>query len=148
MKPLYLKLLRINLQQFFTEGVLINMNSDEEIFDILEDRVRDINADGDLDDLDEGKVYGETAIPYTKEGEFYELEVTYSPKFKMDMVLIKNVPNFTGIRMHWGRTAKQSLGCVLGGKKVNEGELKNTGFTKYMVDLLNQYGGRAFLEIV
>lgn len=144
MGELKLKLLRIKLQETFTEGVLINCNSDEEIFDTLEDRVRDINGDGDLNDLDETKVYGETAIPYGT----YELEVTYSPRFKMDMVLVKNVKHFSGIRLHWGRTAKQSSGCILGGKRTKAGELKNIGYTKHMVDLLNQHGGRGLLEIV
>lgn len=144
MEKLKLKLIRYNLQPDYTEGELININTNEEIFDILEDRVRDINADGDLDDDGEGKVYGETAIPYGT----YELEVTYSSKFKRDMVLVKDVPNFSGIRMHWGRTAKQSLGCILGGEKYADGKLENTGFTQAMVDLLNEYGGKATLEIV
>lgn len=144
MEGLKLKLIRLRLKEDYTEGDLINENTGYKIFDILEDRVRDINADGDLDDEGEDKVYGQTAIPYGT----YELEVTYSPKFKMDMVLVKNVPSFTGIRMHWGRTAEQSSGCILGGKKTKDGELKNTGYTKYMVDLLNQYGGKATLEII
>lgn len=148
MESLELRLIRTKKTIYYTEGVLINLNNNHVLFEILEDRVRDINMDGDLDDIGEGKVMHETAIPFTPKGKPYQLEVTYSPKFKMDMVLIKDVPHFTGIRMHWGRTAKQSSGCPLGGEKVGDGELKNIGYTKAMVDLLNEYGGKATLEIV
>ena len=144
MEKLRLKLIRFNKTKDFTEGVLINLNTNKLLFDTLEDVIKDINGDGDLNDEGEGKVYGQTAIPYGK----YELEVTFSPKFKMDMVLVKDVPHFTGIRLHWGRTAKQSSGCILGGKKTKPGELKNSGYTKSMVDLLKEYGGIATLEIV
>ena len=148
MEELHLLLIRVKLYPSCTEGVLINKNNNEILFDTLEDVIRDINADGDLLDRGEGKVYGKTAIPYTKEGEYYDLEATYSPKFKMDMVLVKNVPHFTGIRLHWGRTVNNTEGCILGGKKINIGVLDNIGFTKYMVDLLNEYGGKATLEII
>lgn len=142
MKELKLKLLRVTLKEAYTEGVLINENTNEIIFDILEDRVRDIDGSGEFDN-GEVKIMHETAIPY---GE-YELEVTWSPRFKRDMVLVKNVPNFTGIRLHWGATARQSSGCILGGKKVSDGVLKNANYTQHMVDLLNQYGGKAKLTI-
>ena len=141
---LKLKLIRLNLKETYTEGVLINLNTNKEIFDTLEDKVRDINADGDLLDEGEEKIYAETAIPYGT----YEIEVTYSPKFKKPMVLVKDVKHFKGIRLHWGRTAKQSAGCILGGDKSSPGELKNTGYTEYMVTLLESHGNKGTLEIV
>lgn len=147
-KDLFLRLLRINKLKSYTEGVLFNENTGKFLYDILEDRIRDINGDGDLNDEGEGKVFGETAIPYTPEGYYYELEVTYSPKFKMDMVLVKDVPHFTGIRMHWGATAKQSHGCILGGIRTAPGVLANNGYTKAMVELLNQYGGKGYLKVM
>jgi len=130
------------------------MTDNEILFDTLEDRIRDINGDGDLLDEGEEKVYGETAIPYSKKGEPYKLIVTNSPKFSklagkpVDMVLVKDVPHFTGIRLHWGATAVQSAGCILGGKKTSDGRLSNIGYTKDMVGLLNKYGGKATLEII
>lgn len=144
MKELKLRLLRIALKDNYTEGILINLSDNDKIlFDTLEDRVRDSKRGGELKD----KVTHRTAIPYTPKGKPYELVVTYSPKFKMPMVLIKDVPQFTGVRMHWGRTANQSSGCPLGGKKSAPGELANTGFTKYMVDLVRKYD-KVTLEII
>ena len=58
---------------------------------------------------DNVKVYGETCIP----AGIYDYEVTWSPKFKRQMILIKRVPMFKGIRIHGGNTEKDSLGCPL-----------------------------------
>ncbi len=70
----------------------------------LEDRYRPGQA----------KVPGETCIPCGD----YQCEVTFSPKFGVLMPLIKNVLNFLGIRIHWGNTKVDTLGCVLVGNTV------------------------------
>lgn len=67
------------------------------------------------------KIKHETAIP---DG-FYELEVTWSPKFKKDMVLIKNVDGFSGIRFHYGIDQNWTSGCILHSSKEKEIELIN-----------------------
>lgn len=81
---------------------------------ILEDTVRDLNMDGDLDDDGEGKVYAESAIPYGT----YEIIVSYSPRFKKDLPLLLNVKGFTGIRIHPGNTISDTAGCLIPGKKL------------------------------
>ena len=137
------KLLRIP-EHNLTTGLLFF--HDRHLCDTLEDVVRDRNADGDLDDDDEGKVYGETAIPYNT----YELKVTWSPKFKKNMTLICNVPSFEGIRIHWGATIKQSSGCLLVGQQ-NGDRLDNIGMTDKittMVKELEERGERVYLEIL
>jgi len=141
---LKLRIIRTILKEDYTEGVLINVNNNEILCDTLEDTVRDINGDGDLSDQDEGKIYSKTAILYGK----YSIEVTWSPSFKRDMVAVHNVPHFTGIRLHWGRTVENSEGCPLVGKKYDEGKLENIGMTDKLVELLREYGNKGEIEIV
>ena len=55
------------------------------------------------------KVYGNTCIP---DGRYF-FEVTLSNRFKRKMILIKDVPMFSGIRMHGGNDSGDTLGCPL-----------------------------------
>ena len=68
----------------------------------------------DYDRLSKGqkKVPGETAIPMGT----YEVQITYSPKFKEHLPLLKDVPGFKGIRIHAGNTDKDTSGCLLPGQ--------------------------------
>ena len=91
---IFFRLIRTKLKPTYTEGVLFYR--DDELCETLEDTVRDINADGDLKDEGECKVYGQTAIPYG----VYELTATFSPHFSKIMTLIKDVPSFKGVRIH------------------------------------------------
>jgi hypothetical protein len=99
--------------------------------DTLEDKVRDYNKDGDLLDEGEGKVYGETAIPYGA----YDLVLTFSPKFNRLLPLVENVKHFEGIRLHGGSHAGHSEGCILLGENKVKGGLINS--SKYVDDLVN-----------
>lgn len=90
--------------------------------DTLEDKVRDLNKDGDLNDPGEGKVYAETAIPYGT----YGVIVTRSPKFGRDLPRLENVPHFEGILIHRGNTAKDSAGCILVGENKVKGQVINS----------------------
>jgi hypothetical protein len=117
---LELKLIRRNpltFDQAFTHGELFMKSVTGKWLDFcytLEDKVRDVNFSGDFEGL-EKKIYGETAIPFGK----YDGQITYSPAFKKDLPLIKNVPNFEGIRMHSGNTIKDTAGCILVGFKTD-----------------------------
>jgi len=55
------------------------------------------------------KVYGETAIPRGR----YQVTVSKSTRFKRDMLLLLNVPQFEGIRVHSGNTAEDTHGCII-----------------------------------
>lgn len=46
----------------------------------------------------------------------YEVQITYSTRFKKDMPLIVNVPGFEGIRIHPGNSSVSTDGCILVGK--------------------------------
>lgn len=106
---------RIALRDTYTIGKLYI--DGQYTCDSLEDRVRDLSK--------EKKVYGETAIPYGT----YKVSWTYSPKFKKYMPLIEDVPNFQGIRIHSGNTAKDSLGCILVGENKQKGMVLNSRAT-------------------
>ena len=100
--------------------------------DTLEDKVRDLNKDGDLLDEGEEKVYAETAIPYGK----YRVILNYSPKFKRELPLLLNVKHFEGIRIHRGRTASHSSGCLIVGENKVKGQVINA--EKYEVELVKR----------
>lgn len=66
-----------------------------------------------LEDIErEVKIKGKTAIPKGR----YEIAITYSNRFKKLLPLLLNVPNFEGIRIHTGNTAKDTEGCLITGK--------------------------------
>ena len=97
----------------------------------VEDKVRDLNHDGDLDDPGEGKIPGRTAIPYGR----YELDLTWSPKFTRLLPLVMNVKGFNGIRIHRGNTAEDSAGCILPGEnKVKGGVIHSTEYEQKIVE--------------
>ena len=68
----------------------------------------------------EAKVYGATAIP---EGT-YDVDITFSPHFQRPMILLKNVPGFTGIRVHGGNDHLDTKGCILVGDKLSGWSIK------------------------
>lgn len=125
-----LTLKRIALKPTYTIGKLY---IDGTYFcDTCEDRVRDNNKDGDLNDIGEGKVYGKTAIPY---GTYKVTLKVQSPKFssratyawcKGYLPRLLNVPHFEGILIHAGNTAEHSAGCILVGENKVVGQVINS----------------------
>lgn len=63
----------------------------------------------------EGKVYGQTAIPAGT----YHVIVNLSPRLKKRMPRLLNVPGFDGILIHKGNDAGDTSGCILIGAKVD-----------------------------
>ena len=85
----------------------------------VEDADRGLTSKTPVDKIKEVKSRypGMTAIPSGT----YRLTITYSPKFKKKLILVNDVPGFSGIRIHAGNTAKDSLGCVLPGRNTIKG---------------------------
>lgn len=89
----------------------------ERFCESLEDKDRGLRQDMNIKEIKRIKVYGETAIPTGR----YRVKMTYSPKFKRMMPEILGVKGFSGIRIHSGNTAKDSLGCILLGRNTKVG---------------------------
>lgn len=77
--------------------------------DTLEDRWRDLNV--------ECKVPDETCIPAGR----YRVVWDMSHRFARKMLHVLDVPRFTGIRVHAGNRRKDTSGCILVGKYLQEG---------------------------
>lgn len=60
-----------------------------------------------------------TAIPRGS----YEIQWTYSNRFKKFMPLLLDVPNFKGIRIHSGNDDRDTDGCILCGKNKVKGKV-------------------------
>ena len=120
-----LTLKRIAFKEKYTIGRLY---IDGEYFcDTIEDKDRGLNNDMGLAEILAKKRYGETAIPTGH----YEVEITYSPKYKRMMPEIKDVKGFSGIRIHSGNTAKDTLGCLIVGKNTVVGMVTDSRKTYY-----------------
>jgi len=101
--------LSLTRQQSSALATLGNLDVDGRPFcHTLEDPVRDLGEHG------EGKIYGKTAIPAGR----YPVDITWSVKFQKKMLLVEGVPFFTGIRIHSGNDADDTLGCILVGSVV------------------------------
>ena len=77
---------------------------------------------------------GKTAIP---EGT-YDVVVTMSPRFGMNLPLLLDVPGFEGIRIHAGNNAEyDSRGCILVGERNAPGMIINSRVTlRRIIDMM------------
>ena len=80
------------------------------------------------------KIHGETAIPAGT----YPVAISFSPRFQRDLPILIGVPNFSGVRIHPGNTAKDTEGCILLGvtKGVDRVDNSRIAFTALWEDLL------------
>lgn len=142
-----LLLKRIALKDTYTIGKLYVNGT--YFCDTIEDKVRDLNKDGDLNDVGEGKIPSLTAIPYGK----YEITLKIkSPKFSLKssyswcggyLPRLVGVPYFEGILIHAGNTADSSAGCILVGENKVKGQVINSMVTlKKLYPILKEASDR------
>ena len=118
-----------------THGLLFKIGKDDKrefICYTLEDKERDV------------KIKGQTAIPTGK----YTVIVTMSPKFKKELPLIINVPNFNGVRFHGGNNENDSEGCLLLGMVRHSNAISNCAPAVALVTKMIKEAKEAQLTIV
>lgn len=124
-----IKVIRDNFTDKSTQGKLYL--NDEYVCETLEDKCRDYNHDGDLDDAGETKIYGETAIPLG----IYKITIAPSPHFKFNTPRLQGVKNYSGVLIHPGNWVTDTLGCILVGFQRGKDCIK-VGTSKKAFDLL------------
>lgn len=137
-----LRLVRIITNSNYTEGKLY---IDGAYFcDTLEDKDRGLKQSMSVSEIKKLKVYGETCIPYG----IYDVVLSYSPKFKKIMPEVLKVKGFTGIRIHNGVDKNSTSGCVIVGKKWQDGKVTKSRdtFAALMAKLKGQTNIKLIIE--
>ena len=88
------------------------------------------------------KVYGETCIP----AQTYKFIINKSTRFNRDMILLIDVPNFEGVRIHGGNSAKDTHGCPLVAYNTDDKKIWGTS-EKEVTKLCKAKGGRGTITI-
>lgn len=117
--------------------------------DTLEDTDRGLDQSMTTKEIQERKVYCETAIPYGR----YEITMkVQSPKYKTYkqyqkckgyLPRLKYVKGYEGVLMHIGNYPKDSCGCILVGKNEVKGAVVNSTLWFWkLYDLLKEASDR------
>lgn len=56
----------------------------------------------------------------------YKMAMSWSPKFHKMLPILFDVPNFEGIRIHYGNSSKDTQGCILLGDNTSVGLVSNS----------------------
>lgn len=129
MTKVEIKLKRIAMRETYTIGRLF-ING-EYVCDTIEDCDRGLMDNMPEDHIRQRKIYGQTAIPQGDYRVLLTTSETFSgrPWAKMYNGLVprlENVKGFSGIRIHPGNTAEDSLGCIIPGENKVAGKVVNS----------------------
>lgn len=81
------------------------------------------------------KVYGRTAIHRGK----YRVIVSWSNRFKKPLPELLRVPKFSGVRIHGGNSASDSLGCILlGDERTADGVRNCSAINKHLAQMIEE----------
>lgn len=106
----------------------------EYVCDTCEDKDRGLTQSMTESEIKRIKVYGQTAIPI---GEYEIVQSVafkgkaWSKKYGCKMPLIKGVKGYSGVYIHCGNSADDSLGCPLVGENKVVGKVINSQKTFY-----------------
>lgn len=94
------------------------------------------------------KIFGQTAIPYGT----YDVIIAYSPHFNRQMPHLLNVPNFSGILIHYGNRPADTEGCILVGRDkgddfIGSSVLAFDALYSKISDALAEVGGKVQITI-
>lgn len=130
---MYLKLKRIWKGEKCVIGTLHAYNDD--------DLDGSIHRCFTLEDVERAeKIKGETAIPKG----IYNVVLTWSPKFRREVMMLENVPNFDRIYIHAGNDQDDTEGCILVGniRRGTERIDKSTAALSDVMQLFNEAKAR------
>lgn len=129
--------------------------------DVLEDKVRDLNKNGEFDN-GEVKIANHTAIPYgtyeitmdVRSTKFSDFEkYPWAKEYDGYLPRLTNVPLFVGVLLHVGNSDVDSSGCLLVGENKVVGKVINSTITfrrlmnEYLVPAKNR-GEKIYITIV
>lgn len=78
----------------------------------------------------------------------YKVVVNYSPKYKKNMPRLLDVPGRSGILIHTGNTAADTLGCILVGENLVVGKVLNSRATFNKLFPLIQAADECYINVV
>lgn len=133
LKDMKINIRRIAKKNTYTIGKLY---IDGEYFcDTIEDKDRGLKKEMTIAELQNRKIYGQTAIPA---GTYNVTMKVQSPKYskrvsyawcKGYLPRLLDVPAYDGVLIHAGNTAKDSAGCILVGRNKVVGKVLNSMVT-------------------
>lgn len=139
-----MKLVRKHMGENFTEGKLF-INNGFECYTV-EDKDRKLEKTGES-----AKVQNQTCIPRGK----YRVVISYSNRFKKNLLEILGVPFFRGIRVHSGNSSADTEGCIIVGSENKRDDDNWVGASRVAYDKLHdkvkkaiEAGEKVWLEVV